>query len=120
MPSSPSGDAAAVPLVTSAMDSFHLRAGTAHCEEVPLPVIAQAVGTPVYVYSAAAMRSNARGLQSALAGLDDPLIAYAIKANPNAAVLATLAAEGLGADIVSGRSEERRVGKECRCRWWAR
>src|SRR5687768_13733597 len=102
MPSSPSGDAAAVPLVTSAMDSFHLRAGTAHCEEVPLPVIAQAVGTPVYVYSAAAMRSNARGLQSALAGLDDPLIAYAIKANPNAAVLATLAAEGLGADIVSG------------------
>ena len=84
------------------MDCFHLRSGTAHCEEVPLPVIAQAVGTPVYVYSAAAMRSNARGLQSALAGLDDPLIAYAIKANPNAAVLATLAAEGLGADIVSG------------------
>ena len=84
------------------MDSFHFRAGTAHCEEVPLPVIAETVGTPVYVYSAAAMRSNARGLQSALAGLDDPLIAYAIKANPNAAVLATLAAEGLGADIVSG------------------
>src|SRR5688500_19250102 len=32
----------------------------------------------------------------------DPLIAYAVKANPNAAVLATLAGEGLGADVVSG------------------
>ncbi len=84
------------------MDQFPVRLGVGHCEQVPLPLIAREVGTPVYVYSAAAMRSNARALQSALAPLGDPLIAYAVKANPNAAVLAALAAEGLGADIVSG------------------
>lgn len=84
------------------MDHFLVRDGIAHCEGVPLPQIASEVGTPAYVYSAAAMRSNAHALRSALAPLGDPLIAYAVKANPNAAVLATLAAEGLGADIVSG------------------
>ena len=40
-------------------------------------------------------------IKQALASLDDPLIAYAVKANPNSAVLATLAQEGLGGDIVS-------------------
>ena len=81
---------------------FQLRGGIFHCEDVPLPEIAEQVGTPVYVYSTAAMRENVRLLREALAGLGDPLIAYAVKANPNAAVVATLAAEGLGADIVSG------------------
>src|SRR5687768_15730323 len=89
------------------MDPFQVRDGVGHCEQVPLPLIAREVGTPVYVYSAAAMRSNAGGLRSALARLDDPLIAFAVKANPNAAVLATLAAEGLGADIVSGGEYQR-------------
>jgi diaminopimelate decarboxylase len=82
-------------------DPFELRGGTLHCEEVALTEIAAEVGTPVYVYSTAAMRSAARTFRAALSGLGDPLIAYAVKANPNAAVLATLAAEGLGADIVS-------------------
>ncbi|MDP8912596.1 MAG: diaminopimelate decarboxylase, partial [Pseudomonadota bacterium] len=83
------------------MDHFHLKDGILHCEDVPLPAIAQAVGTPVYVYSTATMRRHALVLQEALAGLGDPLIAFAVKANPNAAVLATLAADGLGADVVS-------------------
>jgi diaminopimelate decarboxylase len=83
------------------MDHFHLKDGILHCEDVPLPAIAQAVGTPVYVYSTATMRRHARVLQEALEALGDPLIAFAVKANPNAAVLATLAAEGLGADVVS-------------------
>ena len=48
------------------------------------------------------MRQQARDLISALSPLGDPLIAYAVKANPNGAVLRTLAAEGLGADVVSG------------------
>ncbi|WP_324749438.1 diaminopimelate decarboxylase [Sphingomonas sp. LY54] len=84
------------------MSAFHLRDGVTHCEAVPLPAIAQAVGTPVYVYSADAMRGQARALRAALSALDNPLIAYAVKANPNIAVLTTLAAEGLGADVVSG------------------
>jgi diaminopimelate decarboxylase len=84
------------------MDGFRLRDGVVHCEDVPLPLIAREVGTPVYVYSAGKMRSQVRRLEAALAPLDDPLIAYAVKANPNPAVLATFAAEGLGADVVSG------------------
>lgn len=84
------------------MDHFNLRGGILHCEDVPLPAIAEAVGTPVYVYSTATMQRHARVFRAALEPLADPLVAYAVKANPNAAVLATLAREGLGADVVSG------------------
>ena len=84
------------------MDHFELRHGILHCEDVPLPAIAAAVGTPVYVYSTATMVRHARVFRAAVAGAGpDPLIAFAVKANPNAAVLATLAAEGLGGDVVS-------------------
>src|SRR5690606_7766548 len=79
-----------------------LRDGVMHAEDVPLTLIAEAAGTPVYVYSTATMRRHARVFREALAGLDDPLIAFAVKANPNRAVLATLAREGMGADVVSG------------------
>jgi len=74
---------------------------------VPLAVIAEAVGTPAYVYSTVSMVGQARRLKAALEPLGDSLIAFAVKANPNAAVLATLAAEGLGADVVSGGEYER-------------
>ncbi|HEX8442226.1 MAG TPA: diaminopimelate decarboxylase [Allosphingosinicella sp.] len=84
------------------MDHFNLRNGQLHCEDVPLADIAQAVGTPVYVYSTATMIRHVRVFRAALRRLHDPLIAYAVKANSNTAVLATFAAEELGADIVSG------------------
>lgn len=84
------------------MDHFQLIDGEMHCEGVRLAEIAAEVGTPVYVYSTAAMVRQAGVMAAALAPLPDPLIAYAVKANPNAAVLATLARVGLGADIVSG------------------
>ena len=83
------------------MDHFNLRDGIMHCEQVSLPAIAAAVGTPVYVYSSATMRRHARVFSAAVGSKRDPLIAFAVKANPNAAVLATLSAEGLGADVVS-------------------
>jgi len=83
------------------MDHFTLKQGSLHCEDVPLEQIADEVGTPVYIYSASTLRRHARVLREALAGLDDPLVAYAVKANPNPAVLSVLAREGLGADIVS-------------------
>lgn len=91
------------------MNHFQLTGGELYCERVPLAEIAAKVGTPVYVYSSATMRRHAAALQVALEGLEDPLIAYAVKANPNAAVIATLAAAGLGADVVSG-------GEYCRAR----
>jgi diaminopimelate decarboxylase len=84
------------------MDHFQLNHGEFYCEEVPLAEIAREVGTPVYVYSSATMCRHVAVLSSALEGLSDPLIAYAVKANPNSAVIATLARLGLGADVVSG------------------
>ena len=84
------------------MDQFHFHEGSLHCEDVPLAEIAASVGTPVYVYSTAAMLGQVHLLRTALQPLCDPLIAYAVKANSNAAVVATLARAGLGADIVSG------------------
>lgn len=86
----------------AAMDHFQLRNGELYCEDVPLAEIAAEVGTPTYVYSTATMLRHVEVLRSGLHGLDDPLIAYAVKANPNAAVLATLAGQGLGGDVVSG------------------
>ncbi len=71
-------------------------------EEVPLARIAEAVGTPVWVYSAGTLRRRTRALAGALreAGLDAE-IHFAVKSNPNLAVLRVLAAEGAGADVVS-------------------
>lgn len=89
------------------MDEFALKDGELHCEDVPLGEIAAAVGTPVYVYSTAAMCGRVAALRSALELLPDPLIAYAVKANPNLAVIATLARAGLGADVVSGGEYQR-------------
>ena len=88
------------------MDHFDIRNGVLHAEDVPLPAIAEAVGTPVYVYSTATIERHVAVFKAALAkvesGPEGPLIAFAVKANPNRAVLATLARAGLGADVVSG------------------
>ncbi|WP_420142072.1 diaminopimelate decarboxylase [Sphingomonas sp.] len=84
------------------MDHFDLRDGVMHAEDVSLAAIAAEAGTPVYVYSTATIERHVRVFREALAGLDEPLIAFAVKANPNRAVLATLAGLGLGADVVSG------------------
>jgi diaminopimelate decarboxylase len=89
------------------MDHFQLRDGELYCESVPLADIAADVGTPVYIYSTAAMCRQVEALRRALEPLPDPLIAYAEKANPNNAVIATLARLGLGADVVSGGEYQR-------------
>jgi diaminopimelate decarboxylase len=71
-------------------------------EEVPLARIAEVVGTPTWVTSAGALRRRARALKAALAGAGlDATVHYAVKANAGLAVLRVLAAEGLGADVVS-------------------
>jgi diaminopimelate decarboxylase len=91
------------------MDDFGAIDSELHCEQVPLAEIAAAVGTPVYVYSTATMCRQVQALRSALEPLSDPLVCYAVKANPNAAVVATLASAGLGADVVSGGEYRRAV-----------
>ncbi|TMM48845.1 diaminopimelate decarboxylase [Qipengyuania marisflavi] len=84
------------------MDHFTYRGGILHAEDVPLPAIAEAVGTPVYVYSRATLERHARVFREALSALDNPQIAFAVKANPNLAVLKVLQKQGFGADVVSG------------------
>ena len=83
------------------MHHFNYENGRLHCESVDLHEIADAVGTPVYVYSTATLRRHAQVIASAFEGMDC-LIAYSVKANGNLAVLKTLASEGCGADVVSG------------------
>ena len=84
------------------MDHFEIRDDGMYAEDVALASIADAVGTPVYVYSTATIERHARVFCDAVAPLGDVLVAFAVKANPNAAVLSTLARMGLGADVVSG------------------
>jgi diaminopimelate decarboxylase len=84
------------------MDHFTLIDGALHAEDVPLAAIAEAVGTPVYVYSTATLQRHARVFKDAVAPAGRTHVAFAIKANPNLAVLRVLANEGLGADVVSG------------------
>jgi diaminopimelate decarboxylase len=83
------------------MDHFELRNGLLHAEDVPLTAIAEAVGTPVYVYSRATLERHARVFREALAGLPRVHIAFSVKSNPNLAVLRVLKQEGYGVDVTS-------------------
>lgn len=83
------------------MDHFTYRDGRLHAEEVALDTIAEAVGTPCYVYSTATLERHVRVFQEALSGLDH-LVCYAVKACGNVAVLRTVARMGAGMDVVSG------------------
>ncbi len=91
------------------MDHFTLKSGALHAEDVPLSRIADQVGTPVYVYAQATLERHARVFREAVAGcgIAPPTIAFAVKANPNIAVLRVLARAGFGADVVSGGELER-------------
>ena len=84
------------------MDHFAYRDGRLFAEDVALDTIAAEVGTPVYVYSRATLERHARVFRDALSGIGPIHLAYAIKANPNLAVLRVLANMGYGADVVSG------------------
>ena len=66
------------------------------------------MGTPFYVYSAATLRRHVRVMREAFAGINT-LVAYAMKANSNQAVLKVMAREGAGADVVSGGELERAI-----------
>ncbi|HSR80518.1 MAG TPA: diaminopimelate decarboxylase [Hyphomicrobiaceae bacterium] len=82
------------------MHHFSYAGGVLHAEGVSLSHIAEGVGTPFYCYATATLERHYRVLQEAFAGLN-PLICYAIKANPNQAVIATLGRLGAGMDVVS-------------------
>ena len=77
------------------------RGESLYLEDCALDAVADRFGTPLYVYSQAAMLAALAPYQRALAGRDH-LICYAMKANSNLAVLQTFARAGCGFDIVSG------------------
>jgi diaminopimelate decarboxylase len=88
------------------MNPFSYRDRQLHAEGVPLAAIADAVGTPCYVYSRAAIEERFRAFDRAFGGRDH-LVCYAVKANSNLALLNLLARLGAGFDIVSGGELER-------------
>jgi diaminopimelate decarboxylase len=87
---------------------FADREGVLHVEGLALPEIAAQFGTPLYVYSRAALHAALEAFQSALAGHPDgSLVCYSVKVNSNLAILALFARMGAGFDIVSGGELQR-------------
>jgi diaminopimelate decarboxylase len=82
------------------VNHFEHRDGILHAEDVPVPEIAKAVGTPFYVYSTATLERHYKVFSKAFDGVD-AMVCYAMKANSNQAVLKTLAKLGAGIDVVS-------------------
>jgi diaminopimelate decarboxylase len=83
------------------MHHFSYRKGVLHAEGVDLRALADQVGTPFYCYASATLERHYRVFAGAFADVD-ALVCYAVKANSNQAVIATLARLGAGMDIVSG------------------
>src|SRR6202161_4330968 len=83
------------------MRHFDYRNGVLHAEGVNLIALAEAVGTPFYCYASATLERHYTVFAGAFADVD-ALVCYAMKANSNQAVIATLAKLGAGADVVSG------------------
>lgn len=83
------------------MDHFQYRNGVLHAEDVAIPNIAAAIGTPFYCYSTATMTRHYNVLTGALDGAGAK-VCYAIKANSNQAVIRTMIELGAGADVISG------------------
>src|SRR2546425_1065770 len=82
------------------MHHFAYRAGVLHAEDVALDRLAAEVGTPFYCYSTATLTRHYKVFAGAFADVR-ALVCYAMKANSNQAVIATLARLGAGADVVS-------------------
>ena len=83
------------------MDGFEYKQGDLYAGDLSIADIADRIGTPLYVYSAAGIRNNFQRLQTAF-GERQHQIHYAVKANPNLGILAYLNKLGAGFDVVSG------------------
>ena len=92
--------------------NFHRVGGQLYCEQVPVSRMADAVGTPLYLYSRKTLVDHFRKLRSAFRALG-PLICFSVKANGNLAILRLLVREGAGLDIVSGGELYKAVKAGC-------
>ena len=82
------------------VSAFRQRDDVLWCEDVPLPRIAEQIGTPCYVYSETAIRQRYAAFSAAFAGLDARVF-YSVKANHNLSLLRLIRSLGGGADVVS-------------------
>ena len=83
------------------MDHFCYRDHVLHCEEVPVRLLAETYGTPLFVYSEATLVHHLKQLQSAFAEVE-PLICFSLKTNGNLAIARLMASHGAGFDVTSG------------------
>src|SRR5216684_4448795 len=83
------------------MDYFHYHDRVLHCEEVPVSDLADAYGTPLFVYSKRTLLHHLSQLQQAFAEVE-PLICYSLKTNPNLSICRLMAEGGAGFDVTSG------------------
>ena len=93
---------------TAPIAGFHRADGALHCGTIPVADIASRVGTPAYIYSAAAIRSQYRRLTTALSAIPHR-VHYSVKANSTLGILALLRELGAGVDIVSGGELHRSI-----------
>jgi diaminopimelate decarboxylase len=83
------------------MDYFHYKNGLLHCEDVPVPALADKFGTPLYVYSQRTLLHHLAQIQRAFAAVE-PLICYSVKTNGNLSICRLMADNGSGFDVTSG------------------
>jgi len=83
------------------MDHFAYKNRVLHCEDVPVPELAEAYGTPVFAYSEATLVHHLKSIQTAFAAMK-PIIAYSVKTNGNLAICKLMAEHGAGFDVTSG------------------
>ena len=95
------------------MSGFQTKSGELYAEDIALSDIAAQFGTPAYVYSRAALTEAFQRFDAGFSGIDH-LVCYAVKANPNLAILNLFARLGAGFDIVSGGELARVLADEIR------
>ena len=83
------------------MHDFEYKQGKLYCSDVDLYTIADDIGTPFYCYSLPTLKRHVRAFEDPLSGIDHQTC-FAMKANSSLAILAFMASQGLGADVVSG------------------
>jgi len=83
------------------MNLFDYKNGILFCEDIPIPQIAEQIGTPFYLYSKNTILRHYRKFEESLTAIDH-IVCYALKANPSLGVCKVLAEAGSGMEIISG------------------
>src|SRR5262249_38705267 len=84
-----------------AMDHFHYKDRVLYCDGVPVPVLAEKYGTPLFVYSQKTLLHHLAEVQRSFAAVK-PLICYSVKTNGNLAICRLMVEHGAGIDVTSG------------------